>query len=170
MRSADDYLRLSGELALDIALLVKLKEKHEKAVVRATQAGDDDLLWAAVGYTIHNIYCLLENYFLRIAKFFENGLDSGSWHAELVSRMCIEIPGLRPRLFDTAFAERVDTLRRFRHAFRNMYQAELDPRRVKILNDDLPGIIDEFSSWHAQFAQALQTIATIIERENSQAT
>ncbi|MFH2113126.1 MAG: hypothetical protein ABIJ86_01300, partial [Spirochaetota bacterium] len=134
MRKADDYKRRSTELHLDLELLEKLSGKHEKDVGRAKHASDDEPAWVAVGYTIYNIYCHLENYFLRIAKFFENGLDTSSWYAELVGRMCMELPGLRPRLFDSAFAQRIDTLRRFRHAFRNMYQAELDPRRLGILN------------------------------------
>jgi len=159
MRNADDYLRLAAELQLDMALLETLATKHTKAVERTLQSPEDDLLWAATGYTIHNAYCLFENYFLRISKFFENGLDSNSWHAELVDRMCIEIPGLRPRLFNESFARRIDTLRRFRHAFRNMYQSELDPRRVSILNDDLPSIIADFKQWNASFMQSLSTIA-----------
>ena len=158
MRTPADYTRLIEQLALDTVILDKLHEKHRRAVERADMAGDDELAWAAVGYTIHNIYCLFENYFLRITKFFENSLDSGSWHAELIGRMCIEIPGIRPRLFDTAFAQRVDALRRFRHDFRNMYQAELDPRRIRILNDDLPGIIADFKPLHEHFLKALELI------------
>ncbi|OHD78842.1 MAG: hypothetical protein A3J97_01735 [Spirochaetes bacterium RIFOXYC1_FULL_54_7] len=163
MRTPDDYKRLSTELSLDFELLDKLAGKHAKAVVRAKLSPEDDLGWAAVGYTIHNIYCLFENYFLRIAKFFENGLDPSSWHAELVGRMCIEVSGLRPRLFDPAFAQRIDTLRRFRHAFRNMYQGELDPRRLGILNDDLPGILEDFKVWHEKFTVALSYIAASLE-------
>jgi hypothetical protein len=159
MRNADDYLRLAAELQLDFSLLETLAVKHAKAVERTRQSPEDDLLWAATGYTIHNIYCLFENYFLRISKFFENGLDSSSWHAELVDRMCIDIPGLRPRLFNESFARRIDTLRRFRHAFRNMYQSELDPRRISILNDDVPAIIADFKLWHNTFMQSLSTIA-----------
>lgn len=78
MKNADDYRRLAGELTVDIELLHALQTKHAKAAERALLAKEDDLIWAAVGYTIHNIYCLLENYFLRISKFFENGLDSSS--------------------------------------------------------------------------------------------
>lgn len=159
MRSADDYRRLAGELTIDMELLHALQAKHAKAAERAVMAKDDEMLWAAVGYTIHNLYCLLENYFLRISKFFENGLDSASWHAELVDRMCTEVTGLRPRLFDADFARRVDALRRFRHAFRNMYQSELDPRRMRILNDDIPGIISDFDQWHAAFVDTLLIIA-----------
>jgi len=159
MKNADDYKRLAGELTVDIELLRTLQSKHFKAVERASIAENDELLWAAVGYTIHNLYCLFENYFLRISKFFENGLDSGSWHSELVDRMCVEIVGLRPRLFDAEFARRVDNLRRFRHAFRNMYQSELDPRRIRILDDDIPGIISDFIRWHEAFVDSLAIIA-----------
>lgn len=159
MKNANDYRRLAGELSLDLELLRALQAKHAKAAERAVMDMDDELLRAAAAYTIHNIYCLLENYFLRISKFFENGLDPSSWHAELVDRMCIEVAGLRPRLFDTDFARRVDVLRRFRHAFRNMYQSELDPRRIAIINDDIPGIIDDFARWHASFIESLSIIA-----------
>jgi hypothetical protein len=159
MRTPDDYKRLIGELKLDIDLLQKLQTKLDKAAERASLEPADELAWAAVGYTIHNLYCLFENYFLRISRFFENGLDSGSWHAQLVERMCIEVPDIRPRLFDTGFAQRIDTLRRFRHAFRNVYQSELDPRRIRILCDDIPGIISDFMKWHTRFAETLAMIA-----------
>jgi len=159
MRNADDYRRLAGELAIDMELLHALQAKHAKAAERAVRAKDDEMLWAAVGYTIHNMYCLLENYFLRVSKFFENGLDSASWHVELVDRMCADVAGLRPRLFDTEFARRIDALGRFRHAFRNMYQSELDPRRIGVLNDDIPAIISDFALWHAAFVDALSIIA-----------
>jgi len=40
-----------------------------------------------------------------------------------------------------------------------VYQSELDPRRVSILNDDIPGIIADFQQWHAAFIGALAIIA-----------
>ncbi|MCA1949980.1 MAG: hypothetical protein LDL24_05390 [Treponema sp.] len=52
----------------------------------------------ALGYTIHNIYGVMENACLRIARFFENGLNQNSWHRELLDRMIIEIPGVRQAL------------------------------------------------------------------------
>jgi hypothetical protein len=94
MKNADDYRRLAGELTVDIELLHALQTKHAKAAERALLAKEDDLIWAAVGYTIHNIYCLLENYFLRISKFFENGLDSSSWHALFLDSLSIIAKGL----------------------------------------------------------------------------
>jgi hypothetical protein len=159
MKTADNFRGLAKELELDRDLLDQLLEKVKKAYKRAELAEEDELDWSALGYTLHNVYCLFENYFLRIAKFFENGLDPKAWHAELIDRMCIEIPGQRPRLFDGTFAARMDPIRRFRHAFRNLYQGELDPRRLRILADDLPSLINDFQPCHRLFVAALEIIA-----------
>ncbi|MGA2547874.1 MAG: hypothetical protein ABSF43_15085 [Rectinemataceae bacterium] len=159
MRNADDFLRLRAELSNDGLLLDALLEKNRRAIERTVGLGADEFAWAAVGYTIHNIYCLFENYFLRVSKFFENGLDPAAWHAQLVERMTLEIPGLRPSLFDRAFAARIDELRRFRRAFRNLYLSELDPDRARKLNDALPEIISDFSVFHERFVAALDILA-----------
>jgi hypothetical protein len=159
MRNADDLLRLQAELSNDGLLLDSLLGKNRRALERTVGLGADEFAWSAVGYTIHNIYCLFENYFLRVSKFFENGLDPAAWHAQLVERMTLEIPGLRPSLFDRAFAVRIDELRRFRHAFRNLYLSELDPDRVRKLNDALPEIVSDFSVFHKRFVAALDILA-----------
>ncbi|MBL8965553.1 MAG: hypothetical protein JNG85_01020 [Spirochaetaceae bacterium] len=163
MRKPEDYRRLARELDLDADLLASLYEKSRRAAARAALASDDEFAWAALGYTLHNLYCLFENYFLRIAKFFENGLDSNSWHAELVDRMCVEIEGLRPRLFDRSYARRMDELRRFRHAFRNLYQSELDPRRLKLVDEGIPSLVVDFAPLHNRFTAALELLAAETE-------
>jgi hypothetical protein len=163
MRSATDFLRLKAELGKDRELLQALLAKNLRATERAEMQPGDEFAWAAVGYTIHNIYCLFENYFLRVSKFFENSLDQSNWHAQLVERMTLEIPGLRPALFDTAFATRIDELRRFRHAFRNLYQAELDPGRVRALAGALSGLVGDFFPFHDRFVSALEGLAAGID-------
>jgi hypothetical protein len=158
MKETIDFPRLKAELAVDASLLSSLVEKNRRASDRAALAGADEFSWVAVGYTIHNIYCLFENYFLRISKYFENGLDPSSWHAQLVERMTLAIPGIRPALFDRAFSQRIDELRRFRQAFRNLYQTELDPERIRTLNEGIPDLIVDFLSFHARFIAALDLL------------
>ena len=58
------YSLLFSELKGDIDLLTRKIEKIEP----------DEFDFSALGYTIHNIYKLMENYFLRITKFFENNI------------------------------------------------------------------------------------------------
>ena len=62
----------------------------------AAPTPDPDVI--ALGYTVHNYYNAVEDYFLRIAKFFENHLDPSTWNRDLVNRMATAIEGLRPRL------------------------------------------------------------------------
>ena len=140
MKNANNYLRLKAELAADVSILRALLEKNRRATIRALNSGNaDEFAWAAGAILIHNIYCLFENYFLRVSTFFENGLDATAWHAQLV--------------------ERIDELRRFRHAFCNLYQTELDIERVKLLNDSIPRIIENFMPFHHRYSQALELLA-----------
>lgn len=47
---------------------------------------------------------------VRIAKHFENTLEDSSWHRELIERMKIEIPGLRPAVITSELEEPLDEL------------------------------------------------------------
>jgi hypothetical protein len=143
--------KLRAELELDIERLTALKEKNQRAAERATVGDADELDYAALGYTIHNVFNLIENYATRIAKTFENQIDPVSWHRDLVERMQIEIDGVRPALWERDLAARVDELRRFRHVFRNMYANDLDPRRVAAVQERLPETISRFLQAHHRF-------------------
>jgi hypothetical protein len=143
--------KLRAELELDIERLTELREKNQRAAERATVGDADDLDYAALGYTIHNVFNLIENYATRIAKTFENQIDPVSWHRDLIERMQIEIDGVRPALWERGLAARVDELRRFRHVFRNMYANDLDPRRVAAVQEGLAETISRFLQAHQRF-------------------
>ena len=52
---------------------------------------------AAAAYLLHNIYNALENFFEQISRSFENHVkDLAQWHKELLGKMFLEIPGIRP--------------------------------------------------------------------------
>ena len=65
---------LIAELHGDAQVLGDLAETNLKADGRIRHGATDELDWAALGYTIHNIYNALESYFLRVSRFFENDL------------------------------------------------------------------------------------------------
>ncbi len=52
------------------------------------------------------------------------------WHADLVSQMQVDLPGVRPAVLPPDVATDLYELRRFRHFFRNAYVLGLDPERV----------------------------------------
>ena len=85
------------------------------------------------GYRLHNLYNAFENIFRNIARAFENTLeDRSGWHAELLRRMRLDLMPIRPPVIDAAAFDRLDELRRFRHLFRSLYTAELDPSRMAV--------------------------------------
>ncbi len=161
-------LRLMGQLEADIAELDRLQEKNRQAQSRIEAGANDELDWAALGYTIHNIYNLLENYFLRISKFFENDLDAANWHKSLVEHMKIEVKGVRPRLLSAELSARLDELRSFRNVFRNIYQGPLDAERLTLLQKRIEPILRDFRSAHDEFVAKIARMARELEQVNQE--
>jgi len=74
--------------------------------------------------------------------------------------MTLDIPGLRPALFDKAYAKRIDELR---HAFRNVYSSELDPEKLGSLARKIPALLAGFRPIHERYRAALGSIAKLLE-------
>jgi len=93
----------------------------------------------------------MENYFLRIAKCFENSIDTLNWHRDLIRRMSLEIEGVRPAVLGTEDVLPINELRAFCHVFRNIYQSELDRQKLDIVDLRTPRAVAAFRSAHARF-------------------
>ena len=159
MRSRDAVEQLRSELRQDLAFIERACAKNAE-MTRRIRGSDhpDEFDFAALGYTLHNLYNAFESYFARIAKFFENSLDDHDWHRSLVERMTLDIEGVRPALFDFEFSVRVDELRRFRHLFRNLYKTPLIPQKVLFANQAAEGITGQFGDSHAGFDRFLRDL------------
>ena len=162
-RSRQSLLRLVAELESDIEVLGGLVEANRLMTRKIESSSPDQFDWAALGYTIHNLYSLMESYFLRVAKFFENDLDPLSWHRDLVRRMSLEIEEVRPALLSDAAAAPIDELRAFRHVFRNIYQSTLDPRKTAAVNSLVPQAVGAFRDAHGAFVTQLRELAGRID-------
>ncbi len=91
-----------------------------------------------LAYLLHNFYCALEDVFQEIARTFENRIeDPSKYHRELLNRMQLDVPGIRPKLLSRESRLVLDELRGFRHVFRHAYDYELDPAKVKGLKHKL---------------------------------
>lgn len=124
---------LQAELRWDLDQIPDLIRGNLKAHERIRAGATDQLDYAALGYTLHNLYGVMENACYRIAKFFENGLSASSWHRDLLERMRLEIPDLRPAFLSKEEFLLLDELRAFRHVFRNLYNRPLDPQRLELV-------------------------------------
>jgi hypothetical protein len=84
-----------------------------------------------LGYMLHNLYGAMEDLFQEVARTFENRVeDPQRYHRELLKRMALEIPGVRPALLSSPSHSLLNELRGFRHVFRHAYDYELSPVRL----------------------------------------
>jgi hypothetical protein len=86
----------------------------------------------ACAFQLARLYNAVEQLGLRIAKAFENNIDDErGWHVELLRRLALEIPGVRPAPFGASILPALQDLRGFRHVVRHAYDLEL--RKEKVL-------------------------------------
>ncbi|MCL6560975.1 MAG: hypothetical protein K6U74_19745, partial [Firmicutes bacterium] len=52
------------------------------------------------------------------------------WHRELLLRMTLDVPEVRPPLLSKETANKLDEFRAFRHVFRNVYGFNLSSERI----------------------------------------
>ncbi|HRY48621.1 MAG TPA: hypothetical protein P5186_11275 [Candidatus Paceibacterota bacterium] len=116
---------------------------------------------AATAYLLHNLYNALENTFSQISRTFENHVtDAARWHRELLGKMFLEIPGVRPAVLPPTLRRFANNLRGFRHLFRHSYDFELDAARLKsLLEEWLRGkseLFDALSKFLAYLRQQIE--------------
>lgn len=115
-----------------------------------------------LGYYLHNLYLAFENVFKQIARTFENDLrDPSQWHAELLQRMTLDVPGLRPRFVSEEVLGPLDELRRFRHVFRTAYTTRLDLKRLTLVLEEAHKLE---SIYPRDFARFREFLAEALER------
>jgi hypothetical protein len=82
---------------------------------------------------LENAYTATETLFLRISQAFENHLDSRRWHADLLEKMTLDVPQVRPRVLSPAAYQKLAELLRFRHFKRYYFEFDYDWRKVDFL-------------------------------------
>ena len=106
----------------------------------------------ACAFQLARFYNVAEQLGLRIAKAFENNIDDEqSWHMELIRRLSIEIPEVRPALFSGNLISDLQELRGFRNVVRHAYDLTLQKNELLPLLDAaervaglMPAVCDRF--------------------------
>lgn len=154
---------LKAELLADRELLDELEGKYRLIHAKLAAITPDEFDYVGLAYTMVNLYNLMENYFLRIAKCFENNIDKLNWHKDLIRRMALEIDGVRPALLTMKDVPLIDELRAFRHVFRHIYQSELDLEKVMIVDSRAPKAVVAFKAAHDKFIENLDRLISLLE-------
>jgi hypothetical protein len=125
---------LIGEIRKNLEVLAKIRdfedktERDELELLGRTQASA--ILMAGI---LENYYTCLETLFLRVSQHFENHLAEGKWHADLLSKMSLAIPGIRERVLSDGTQMLVQELLRFRHFKRYYFELEYDWDKIDFL-------------------------------------
>lgn len=104
-----------------ITLQAEVTDDVRAATEAATLAGQrldqgDDSGLESCAYQLARTFNIIEQMGLRIAKAFENHIDDErGWHAELVHRLSIAVPGIRPAFYEPEIIPALRDLRGFRH-------------------------------------------------------
>lgn len=113
-----------------------------------------------VAYQLHNLYGAVEDLMQIVAKAFENNVaDLSRWHTQLLDRMTLTIPGVRPALFAAETAVLLHQLRGFRHFFRHAYGATVSVGRVRQILDITRQLQPLLPQDITRFRQALTQIS-----------
>jgi hypothetical protein len=163
-RTSLDVERLLAELRLDRTAVLEILESNTRAQGRIDHGAADQLDYLALGCTIHNLYGVIENACLRVSRFFENGLPAESWHRELLNRMILDIPTVRPAFFLRNELELIDDLRAFRHVFRNLYNRPVDVDKLDLLQRKVPAAVDAFCRAVARYEEFLSGLASRLDK------
>lgn len=164
MRDSEAYAALEQELNLAFEHVQGQYDKY-RDMKRRSEVTDapEDLVIAAIGFAVHNLYNAIENYFLRIAKFFENQIQGERWHRDLVNRMALSIEGVRPALLDRDGLRPFHELRAFRHVFRLIYDSHLDPAKLALAEEHVPAAVEVMESAHQRYIAKIGEIRRALE-------
>ena len=103
------------------------------------------------------MYTALEDLFKQIAKSFENHIERlDSYQKELLLRMNMDIPTIRPAVLSTKSLLLLDKIRSFRHFIRHAYDCELDA-------EELQDIQEKMQNECASVFMDLKTFRTFIQ-------
>ena len=157
-KTTASFATLVAELDGDLKELERIGAQNARAWKRIEPGDDDPIDWGALGFTLHRLYGVLENYFLRISKSFENSLTGERWHRDLVEKMQLDIPGVRPPLF-TEERDHKNAVELMRFRFRDLHGEDLDPEKTAVVQKRARSLIAEFPGIHERFRKKVDAIA-----------
>lgn len=136
MRKSFEVIQtLKGEIDLLRQRIEELDAKIAGYLQKRESTGTfSEPLLISTAYTLSGIYSCFEDQFSKIARVFENRIENpASWQKELLDRMQIEVPGVRPAVISRESFLLLDEMRGFRHIFRSSYRFELDEARLNLV-------------------------------------
>lgn len=141
-----------------LSALDHLLTKDVAVIGRTTTTG------VATAGLLENFYTAVETVLVRIAQNFGNNLRPERWHSDLLQRMTVEVPGVRPAVLSEEVYSHLDELMRFRHFKRYYYHLEYDWTRLGYLTDLAQRTAPMVTGELATFRSYVQSVIAELER------
>jgi hypothetical protein len=146
----DEGLRVLQDIA------VFYRELRQKELQMLGQSQASAILLADIYISF---YTCCETIFVRISSFFENSLDPSRWHRELLERMILSIPDLRPCVLSPQSLRLLEEFMRFRHFKRYYFEFTYDWKRIAYLEDRFNEALPLVRQDLTRFLEALKAIS-----------
>ena len=134
-----------------LARITRYYEGHFAPLSPRPETTENAIVLAEV---MNNYYTCAETIFLRISQHFENSLTSENWHKDLLRKMTLTIPDIRPQVIDERTFADLDELLRFRHFHRYYLEFNYDWKRLRIVEsrfcsvrEPVDDALDEFERY-----------------------
>lgn len=135
MNESSGPAELEGYLRSQSAVLDELNAFLDTVVEEDLQRHDgrNRKSGFVVAGILENYYTCVETQLFRIVQEFGNRVDAERWHADLLNRLAVDVPGIRPRVLSDGSHRLLDELRRFRHFKRYYFGIEYDWDKLDFL-------------------------------------
>jgi len=115
--------------------LVFIEKIHKEVLTIDIGVYDKQFVFAM---RVQQLYTAIEDLFKQIAKSFENHIENMSnFHKEILSRMHIEVPKIRPAVISSSSLLLLDKVRAFRHFVRHAYDCDFNIVELSTLQHKL---------------------------------
>lgn len=155
MSANEPVMRLTGDILKAVERIARIDSYYRDfcGQRKALREHSYDLVILAEIFV--DFSTCLETAFVRISKFFENNLDGTKWHSELLERMIIDIPGLRPRLLNDDEYNLLLEFLRFRHFRRYYFQFNYDRDKMDFLEKKFLQLLPKVNAALNDYAKKL---------------
>lgn len=161
MNGQPEVLTLLAEIRKSREVLDRITsyyDAHFSPSDRGPETTESAIILAEV---INNYYTCAETIFLRISQYFENSLSAGNWHKDLLRKMTLTIPDVRPRIFDDRTFADLEELLRFRHFHRYYLEFNYDWTRLRGVEDRFVSVRNALNNRLDEFEQYLVDVSKL---------
>lgn len=164
MSRIEDLQELRGEIQryyhVSSRLLVALQQIQDHDIPRI---GKTTTTAVANAGLIENSYTAVETALFRIAQNFGNNLDPTHWHADLLRRMSVAVPEMRPQVISETTWSKLDELMRFRHFKRYYFNLDYDWTRLDyllgVVRETIPKVVEELTVFERFLTEVIASLS-----------